>query len=218
MNKALSLSLILLLSTAAFASPPSPPSTGSGAPTPLAQSSAELYRELSRAWDNGRPTSASVLEGKWQMKTSETSAACGNLNSPNRSSSNPAVTPPTLEFGFDKVGGNSFTGDSPRGVFVVRSYNNYAIAGLNQGPFQVDSQEPQFSVWAYGSSVDNPSQPIQSRNAYYEETCRLLNGENNKLICRLRLVTLNDHFNNIDEVLACAADSSAAFSGYEKMK
>lgn len=176
------------------------------APVPLPTGKVLNYSQLKQLWDAGNPTSEALLTGNWIWVASAVKPGC-SFNGPNlydiRGIKRWTGLIPTLIFNQELVPGNSFSGATDHNVFTVRILN-FANRGNNQGPYQVDPGEPQFSSFAYDTNV--------LLRSYYEYSCRGVGGQPDRIFCAITL-----HLNPSDRTTANPVVRDCAASGIGQM-
>lgn len=156
------------------------------APAPISNEGMN-YKKLKELWEQGVPLNEQILTGQWKLVVeAKISPACGDSDRAEQNingikNDDGSVT--TLDFKTTYGGGNDFTGSPGRPMFSV-SILNIIFKNLNQGPYKVDSREPQFAFWyylAYGTGINGR---VRSE-AYAELSCRGLRGNPNRILCSL---------------------------------
>jgi hypothetical protein len=189
----------VLTMTSAFASPPQP------------ISNVLHFSDMLQMWQAGQKTTDQILTGKWLWVASSYSASCGyngedSYEPTGIKTSDGAVT--ILQFGYEPLNGNIFTGSPTSQIFTVRRSDE-------QGPFRVNPQEPQFSFWAYMHDGDVGT---LSKLAYFNYSCRLMNGSTSRMVCAATQILNHSPEIFSDEAIACADDKPGFIDGFVKIQ
>lgn len=173
------------------------------------------YADLKPVYVNGKSTSQAVLQGSWKMIAMASTAVCGfflkNTYDPagikNQDSSIESLT-----FDTYTVPAVPGSGEAAKSIFGVK-VTNAGAKTANQGPYAVDSKEPQFSQYAY---IYNETESHLSTGAYITNGCRISAADATILTCLQKLV-ITDTTNVASDSIQCANDAeSTAVIIYKK--
>jgi len=156
------------------------------------------YDQLLPFFNNGASTTEKLLSGYWKLVATTSSRNC---------SFNPEMTDwdgiknacgLMVVFGFGYYDRQVVGANPVKKVFGMMTYNQGNAEG-SQGPFQTSMTEPQFAIWGY---VDGHI----TSEAFYNYTCRLVQGNNQQLVCANQLSVSGSLATN-PSTRKCAADA-----------
>lgn len=154
------------------------------------------YKDLLVAYEAATPSDFNTLKGDWIAIAITNSPAC-DVNYPNtdwNGVKNADGSIFTLSFFFQE---KRVVGPQPVEQIPSVEVLNIGVRSESQGPYKVDSKEPQFSTWGYGSGK-------RGTDSYFSFSCRLVKNTTNQLVCgnRLNLTTTNPNYGD----QKCASD------------
>ena len=178
-----------------------------GAPPKEVGQSVFRLSDLKPVYHAGTATNEAFLTGKWKLIAAATSAACAKLQpdvyDPN-GIKNPDGSLRELDFLLVKKLVLPGSRKPVTGDFAVK-LNNLGISGGNQGPYEVDPNEPQFAQWPFLNAT-----PELNKIAYYSYSCRSADNKDDTLICAVKFV-LVDSKGLPPELVNCANENEFSF-------
>jgi hypothetical protein len=177
------------------------------------------HSDMLKLWQESSPTSKESLKGLWKevAETASQNCECTNIKMEYDASGikNHDGSVRMLRFKEILKPSNPF-GRTQNGLVLSVELFNLGRSGekvpdTNQGPYEVDSREPQFAQWGYNSNFDG-----LDKSAYFEYSCRLLRKDSNHLICALSAKII-DPKRYTPQFNACGKEANGIFLGFEKV-
>lgn len=171
------------------------------------------YKELLPYFQHGTQASDSRLLGKWKHVATVSAPNCYGIDTTQTDWSgikNSDGTIRTLEFGYQSK--KAPGAESTLKILSVKA-SNLGSKNVNQGPYKMTANEPQFSLWGYDSTIRS-SRP--DRSIFFSYKCRIVKGNSNQLICGAQLnLRLNIYS---PSVTACSHDEIGFINMYERYR
>lgn len=177
-------------------------------PPPQPISNQLTYSDLYAYFIDGTAASEQLLLGEWKEVASYNSSNCKIASDltdwAGIKNSDDSIR--TLTFNYQQ---KPIPGPEPvLNVFSV-TLTNLGKKNLNQGPYRIQAIEPQFSRWAYVKGV-------LSNKGYFENSCRLVAGNNKQLICSMHLELTDTATSSLSDI-TCMAEQNGAITLFVKV-
>ncbi len=169
-------------------------------PTPVPVPRFSYWKNL---WDQSKPATPIAMQGSWKLIAVATTANCSVLE-------DDALN----ENGFEDTGTLIFSSTTNRlgTSYVVRFQYPSSTKVQNQGPYVVNPNEPQFSLWGYIGR--------QTTDSYFTNfSCRFNPGNNNEIICSIthKILKTPPGYGAWDpDFIKCAKDPYQEMAVYSK--